>query len=42
MLPNEEGNNKNSDGSSFAQMMSIYKNIMGNSSETKDLTNTLT
>lgn len=42
MLPKEEGSNKNSGSSNLAQMISIYKHIMGDSSETKDLANVLT
>jgi hypothetical protein len=42
MLPTDESNNKNSSSSSLAQMISIYKHIMGDSSATKDLANALT
>jgi hypothetical protein len=38
----EESNNKNSGSSSLAQMISIYKHIMGDNSATKDLAKALT
>jgi hypothetical protein len=42
MLPIDENNYKNSGSSTLAQMISIYKHIMGDSSSTKDLANALT